>query len=472
MNKTTSEHFDLAIVGGGTAGLAACIEACRRGLRVALIESQARLGGTLHWAAGLLSAAGTELQRYKGIQDTPQAHWADVMRISKNTADPRFVKMAVDLAASTIDWLMANRFDVDPACPQNVQNHAHYSVARTYWGRNKALSILDVLMAQMDALGSNGPHTMLSTKATRILRVARGAVEGLELMQPGGNTIALRANKVLVTAGGFAGNRSMFQGITGRRLYGPMPDGSDGSGIELLLEAGGTWRESPYLMASVGGIEDERGSGYVSFYERPQLIPQHRQPWEIYVDAAGTRFMREDNPEIDEREQALAKLTDTTFWIIMDSAIRAQSPALFPMWSSQEYERFLSCHHAVHRADSIEQLAEGAGIDAPSLVSTIAAYNEAVQCGQADPKGRQHLPAPIVQPPFYAIRNHAVIIKSHWGVRVNTELQVITPDGQPIPQLYACGEILGGSLLSGNSYATGMSLTPALSFGRWLGSRL
>jgi len=471
MKHTTSETFDLAIVGGGTAGLSAAIAASGQGMRVAIIEAMPRVGGTLHWAAGLMSAAGTSLQKQRGIHDTPEAHFADVMEISRGTADPEFVRKAVELASGTVDWLLENGLDIDPVCPQNVQNHAFYSVDRTYWGRNKALSILEVLLRQLEVLGRDGPVVMTSTKASKLVKDGSGAIEGVLVRTVDGQEQIIAARRVLVTSGGFAGNPEMFARLTGRKLYGPMPEGSDGSGIDLLLAAGGTWRESPYLMASVGGIEEEPGTGKVSFYERPQLIPQHRQPWEIYVEKNGQRFMREDNPVIDEREQDLAKLADTTFWIVMDANMVSKAPALFPMWSREKYEEFLAEHPSVSRAQTLESLAGQVGIDAEGLARTVAGYNQGVAQG-GDALGRKHLPAPVATAPFYAIRNHAVIIKSHWGIRVNNALQVTDAAGQPIPHLYACGEVLGGSLLSGNSYVTGMSITPALSFGRWLGRTL
>jgi fumarate reductase flavoprotein subunit len=55
---------------------------------------------------------------------------------------------------------------------------------------------------------------------------------------------------------------------------------------------------------------------------------------------------------------------------------------------------------------------------------------------------------------------------------VDLDLRVVTSDGSPIPGLYAIGEALGGATLSGNAFVGGMSVTPALGFGRWLGARL
>jgi fumarate reductase flavoprotein subunit len=54
---------------------------------------------------------------------------------------------------------------------------------------------------------------------------------------------------------------------------------------------------------------------------------------------------------------------------------------------------------------------------------------------------------------------------------VDSQLRVLGPDG-PFDNLYAAGEALGGSAMSGKSFVSGMSVTPALSFGRMLGRQL
>ncbi|MGA0085448.1 MAG: FAD-dependent oxidoreductase, partial [Steroidobacteraceae bacterium] len=102
--------YDLVIVGAGTAGLPAAIFAAQRGAKVILLEAAGQIGGTLHLSTGQMSAAGTRLQRAKGIKDTPDMHYDDVMRISRGTADPVLTRLAVDAAAETFDWLMDRGF--------------------------------------------------------------------------------------------------------------------------------------------------------------------------------------------------------------------------------------------------------------------------------------------------------------------------------------------------------------------------
>ena len=79
---------------------------------------------------------------------------------------------------------------------------------------------------------------------------------------------------------------------------------------------------------------------------------------------------------------------------------------------------------------------------------------------------------PIAQAPFYAIRMQGYYLLDTAGLTVDGSLRVVRPDGKPIPNLYAAGELIGMGALQGSSYCGGMSVTPALSFGKLLGERL
>jgi fumarate reductase flavoprotein subunit len=82
------------------------------------------------------------------------------------------------------------------------------------------------------------------------------------------------------------------------------------------------------------------------------------------------------------------------------------------------------------------------------------------------------MPAPIAEPPYYAIRHHGTTVRTFAGIAINDELKVLDRHGLPIPNLYAAGEIVGAATFAGQSFAGGMSITPALGFGRILGQSL
>ena len=75
------------------------------------------------------------------------------------------------------------------------------------------------------------------------------------------------------------------------------------------------------------------------------------------------------------------------------------------------------------------------------LISTIEDYNEHVDSGEVDEFGRSIFPAKIETPPYYAaITKHQPWI-SKGGPKIDTNAQVIDTKGNPIPGLYAAGEM-------------------------------
>ena len=99
---------DLAIVGGGGSGLAAALEAARRGLKVVVLEKAAKLGGTTTLSVGSIIAAGTPAQVRAGVMDSPQAHAEDLDRIRTAMGvddDPELRRILTENVAETISFL-------------------------------------------------------------------------------------------------------------------------------------------------------------------------------------------------------------------------------------------------------------------------------------------------------------------------------------------------------------------------------
>ena len=116
----------LVVIGAGMAGLPCAIRAADAGAQVTLIESADNVGGKLPRSSGQISAAGTRLQAEKGIIDSADDHFADVMRICHETADPNVVRLAVNHAAATVDWLQDIGVPFPPDHPVISYNHDVY----------------------------------------------------------------------------------------------------------------------------------------------------------------------------------------------------------------------------------------------------------------------------------------------------------------------------------------------------------
>jgi len=99
-------------------------------------------------------------------------------------------------------------------------------------------------------------------------------------------------------------------------------------------------------------------------------------------------------------------------------------------------------------ADTIEELAELIGVPADEMVATINRYNEMVEKQFDDDF---HKPVEFLYPvkdgPFYAAKIGIALLAIVGGLSVNTNLQVLNNDRQPIEGLYATGNT------SGDTYA-------------------
>ncbi len=466
-----SRKFDVLVVGAGAAGLPAAIFASRAGARVLVAEAADKIGGTFHLSSGQMSAAGTRVQAAKGIHDTPQMHYDDIMRISRGTANPGIVRLAVENAADTLHWLMDNGFEPLPEHPIIHYGHEPYTTPRTYWGKDEGRSVLGVLAPQFEAeVAAGGIELWLNSALVRLSRDASGAVIGA-VFRKDGNDVEAEADAVILATGGYSANAALFPELSaGKPLHGGGYPYSQGQGLGVAVDAGAHIINTDKFLPTFAGVEDPSARGGIAF--DTQTYPQFRQPWEIFVDLKGQRFVREDEPSVDTRERALLGLPNMEFWVIYDEAIKQAAPPLFAKVPPAVADSRFGSLPGYRRADSLAKLAEMTGIDAAGLQATVDAYNRGIATGEADPKGRVHRPLPIAQGPFYAVRHVGWSIVGFAGLAVDDELHVVDQTGKPIPNLYAAGEVLGLGATSGNSFVGGMSVTPAMTFGRLLGQRL
>jgi fumarate reductase flavoprotein subunit len=107
----STEAFDVVVVGGGGAGLAAAIEARAAGATVVLLEKNPNLGGSTAWSIGSISSTGTPHQQKRGIVDNPADHWADMPGFAGPLA-PRdndaLRRILCDEVPDAFRWLLAS----------------------------------------------------------------------------------------------------------------------------------------------------------------------------------------------------------------------------------------------------------------------------------------------------------------------------------------------------------------------------
>ena len=90
-------------------------------------------------------------------------------------------------------------------------------------------------------------------------------------------------------------------------------------------------------------------------------------------------------------------------------------------------------------ADTIEELAELAGIDVDNLVDTVDEYND--YCDSVDEeffKPKKYL-RPLVKAPYYCAKICPGGYGTVGGIRINENCEACDKDFEPVPGLYAAG---------------------------------
>jgi flavocytochrome c len=467
-------QFDIIIVGGGTAGMTAAITAAERGRRVLVIEKDNRIGGTLHWTAGQMSAGGTKAQAEKGISDTPEAHFDEVMRINNGSADEWMIRLATDEAPKTLDWLAENGFEYAEDSPKLVYGHVPYTTPRTHFGKDMGRSILKVLQPLFDAQVEKGNIELrLEMTLSDFITLDNQQVIGIKALSKKRATRYFYADKIILTTGGYAANPTLFakKHPTLSRLVSTASPNSQGDGIVIAEKHGAVFHNAEKALSTNGGIELEPNSGRSDFWGVWARVSNtvDRPAHEVYVAENGQRFINEDEPNPDVRERVVADLPNRRFWIIFDENTRKTAPPLMLWWTMERFLEETKREKTAWQADSLSALADKTGLPKDNLLATIQRFNGFIEKQNDADFGRKLLNDSVLQPPFYAVLTYAINLISFGGLKVNEQLQVVKHDGRPIEGLYAAGEILGAGATSGNAFCGGMLLTPALSFGRILG---
>ena len=266
---------DILLIGAGTAGITAAIRAAKRGKRVVVIEKSDSVGGTLHYTAGHMSAAGTHLQHAAGISDTPEQHFNDVARICGNTMDAIITRKAVDLAAGTVNWLHELGYPFHERAPAILYGHEAYSIARTYFGKDdvspkmnrSGKTIWQILQPLWEEQINKGTIQLITHCKLIGFQHANHQITGV-VVENNGEQQILTAQQYILTTGGYAANPSFFKEHIpgGSRLLSAANPAATGDGIKAVMDIGGIFWGGDKQMFTLGGIETEPGSGRIDFW--------------------------------------------------------------------------------------------------------------------------------------------------------------------------------------------------------------
>jgi succinate dehydrogenase/fumarate reductase flavoprotein subunit len=468
-----SRAFDVVVIGAGTAGLSFAISAAEQRLKVAVVEQLTDIGGTLHRTSGFMSAAGTKQQLQKGIHsDSKEQHTQDVLRVARRNYDLDMVNRAVDAAPDFIDWLDGQDFRFHEESPGIYYGHEPYLVPRTYWGSASGMSLLEVFRPLWNSHVTSGQITPFLGHSLGELIWKDESVVGVTVVNISNSEVfQIEARRTVLATGGFGSNEKMYMEETGRTtrpLSASLP-GNTGAGHEVALELGAKMRHGREILR-IGHFALATHPNRADLSIRGDFDALVRRPREIWVNRQGNRFTDESIEVNTEHEHILLDQDEQTLWAIFDQVALQSGQSLIRGWVPSDFVKSADQGSGiVYMGGSLVDLAEQAGLPANQLVATVANWNMTVKENSEWAKWTQ---MPIESGPFYAVRCQGTILTTFSGICTDQAHHVIRDDGNTITNLYAIGEIMGVAAWSGESWPSGMCLTPSLSLGRLLAKEL
>lgn len=453
--------FDVIIVGGGGAGMAAAITLRDAGVSCIVLEADKKLGGATALSAAVMYACGTSVQRARGIDnDTPEAMFEYINTLAGWETHPSILKILCERSGPALEWLIG----------LGVQFPPDYLVCSGVEKVPRGHPSIGLAESLISAAGGRGAEHALNTRADGLL-VEHGRVVGVRA-----EGTELRAGAVILTTGGFGNSPEMIE-----RLYPTAAQHGawtyavhfaapfiNGDGIKLgeAIGADVVGHDTGLLLPT---------SGFGKFVEA--FLP----PWIMLVNTKGQRFMDESAPyavsgyliNAQPQQHAYALFDEPTL-VEASQDLRFADPyhsgAAMPTWEYHLIRKNID-NGKVHVAQTLAELAAMIGVDPLTLETTVARYNADCDAGidsQYFKQTPQHFA--MRTPPFYAREVRASVIgQTGAGLNINESAQVLDTHGRVIPGLYAAGETLG--CVQGKRYSGGgLGICNAMVFGRLAGA--
>lgn len=442
--------YDIVVVGGGFAGLAATHTAAENGASVVLVEKMPFVGGNSQINGGVYasytSPVAAEFQEKLDLPpDTAEQHIEDTIKGGDYMSDKALVKNFVYGAPYYMEILLENGLELRESL---TRPGGHYGY-RTYTTINGSGS--DIVRVQKKIVDETDATIMTNTEMTRIYREAEGEgrVVGIRVeTEEGVQNIEAKQGVILCT-GGFSGNEEM------RARYVPtltadIPTtnhvGATGEGIKIAQAVGADTLHMSYIQLYPFANPN---NGVLDPYA---VIPfSGPSAGVVYVDKNGERYVNEG-----ERRDVCSRAAQetggpTTFTIMGEKIVREGG-----FISETQLKGGLEADR-IFKADTLEGLVEvindhtyqGESINMPAenLIQTIETHNEYVARGEDPDFGKvidKGIMMKIEEGPYYAIPQWPSVHHTMGGLKITPRTEVQDIWGEVIPGFYAAGEVVGG----------------------------
>ncbi|MBN2060868.1 MAG: FAD-binding protein [Deltaproteobacteria bacterium] len=475
-----AKEADVVIVGLGSAGGAAAIEAHDKGAKVLVLEKDNIAGGNTRLSGGTLRRfldAEEVIKYYSGIFD--------------ETVNPAVIRKFVEVSCTNHRWFEEKceaEFKDDakvlyPPAPNVIWDFlpgasgmgGRSQFVPKFGGDPEKNGGYNLMKTLMHGVEKRNIEIMYDTAGKKLITGNNKEVLGIIAASPDGE-VAIKANKGLIlTCGGFHQNKEMQINYLSMPYMAQGCPGGTGDGITMTQEIGAKmWHMTGVscgISYKVPGHDIPIGVGI-------------RSPHYIYVDQTGKRFLNETGVDVHAmafdftfcvaEEMAYPRLPA---YLIFDEECRESGqmlghcPGLImedPAFSWSEDNKAEIEKGWIKMGWTVAELGKTLGFSAGILEAAVGEYNQAAVTGY-DPKFKRTAAtmAPLNKAPFYAIEVWPALLNTQGGPQRDEEARVLDLAMKPIPRLYSAGEL--GSIVN-KFYPGGTNITEAIAFGRIAGA--
>lgn len=189
---------DVLVIGAGVAGMRAAVAAQDNGARVILaVKGTIGASGASCYTVTEASGFGVADGR-RCAEDSPDVHYADVMRAGHGMCDPEVVRTLVDEALGTVQELEAFGVEFEKENGDYLVSQGCFgSLPRNYNLRGHGTKIVRALRQTL-----NGNTQILENVMVTELLVQKGRCTGAVALTPEGDVTVIRAGAVILAGGG------------------------------------------------------------------------------------------------------------------------------------------------------------------------------------------------------------------------------------------------------------------------------
>lgn len=445
-NKKISEEeisVDVAVIGGGGAGLVAASKVLAAGKKVILLEKNGYLGGATILNGSNVTATGSKVAEHifgeQAKKDSPERLAADVSQECLQTNDQSLTKIMTTNIGPAIDFISG--FAGLNYVKAQTQTPEHSIARQIELPSSSSYELIDKVAA---AFTQKGGQIFLDARVEQVLQAEDGKVTGL-VAQGRQRKLIIHAPAIIVSAGGYGANVEMRgEESQGLDYYGPQT--STGDAYQFLKPLNLKTKNIGWYKVYPHGVEVEPGIAKLTTYASKKATDMGA----VYVNRLGQRIVNESDVYVTLRN-AVLKQKDKIAFLVMDKRTWKEFYNLLVLhdFTADEIQHYFANEgqkSPIFVCGNLQQVAQKAGINAESLRNTLKNYDKYAVQGKDEEFNRaaQYLHS-YEGEELYIVEQRDRFATTLGGFTAGIDLNLQTKNGQQVANVWGAGEVVGGA---------------------------